>query len=127
MNCLFEEWPFKTVAHIDSGPLSLEKPLNKDGKFRSLLRYRANFDDSLRERILNCSKNATCMSPDIQYQITSICGQLVQKKIFSQLKHLHCFLIIADETLDISGQEQLSICFRYVTAEEKPSLSYYIT
>lgn len=107
---------------IDSGPLSLEKPLNKDGKFRSLLRYRSNFDYNLRERLLNCPKNATYLSPDIQNQIINICGQLIQKKIASEIALSDCFSIITDETLDISGQEQLSICLRYVTAEEKPSL-----
>lgn len=77
----------------------------------------------MQERVLNCSKNATYLSPEIQSQIISICGQLIQKKIVLQLNLSDCFSIIADETLDISGQEQLSIiCFRYVTAEEKLSL-----
>lgn len=44
------------------------------------------------------------------------------KEIFSQVNLSDCFSIIADETLDISGQEQLIICFRFVTAGEKPLL-----
>lgn len=53
-----------------SGPLSLEKPPKKDGKFRALLPYRANFgDEKLKEHILNCKNNASYMSPKIQNEI----------------------------------------------------------
>ncbi|XP_042303461.1 52 kDa repressor of the inhibitor of the protein kinase-like [Sceloporus undulatus] len=106
----------------DSGPLSLEKPLNKDGKFRALIRHRASHDVNLFNHVLNCPTNASYLSPDIQNEVIEICGQLVQQHVLLKLNQAECFSIIADETLDISGQEQLSVCFRYVTNEEHATL-----
>lgn len=58
------------------------------------------------------------MSPDIQNKIIEICGPLIQRNILSRINQAECFSIIGDETLDVSGKEQLSVCIRYVTNED---------
>lgn len=53
--CAEQELPLR--GDNDSGPLTLERPDLKDGKFRSLLRFRANSGDiNLKEHLENCKK-----------------------------------------------------------------------
>jgi len=62
----------------DSGPLNLPKPLKKDGKFRALLRFRANFgDENLKNHLINSNKNSTYINLSIQNEIIDICGELI--------------------------------------------------
>ncbi|KAL4148894.1 hypothetical protein QTP88_003037 [Uroleucon formosanum] len=99
----------------NSGPLNLSKPPKKDGKFRALLRFRANFgDENLKNHLINSNKNSTYLSPSIQNEIIDICGQLIRKNIVTKINKAGCFSILCDETLDVSGTEQLSMCVRYV-------------
>ncbi|XP_054266894.1 52 kDa repressor of the inhibitor of the protein kinase-like [Macrosteles quadrilineatus] len=118
--CGEQELPLR--GDNDSGPLTLEKPKNKDGKFRALIRHRAAYDSTLQDHVIKCPKNVTYLSPDIQNEIIGICGQIIQEKLAANVNSAECFSIIGDETLDVSGQEQLSICIRYVTNEEHSSL-----
>ncbi|CAG9830277.1 unnamed protein product [Diabrotica balteata] len=111
--CAEQELPLR--GDEDSGPLTLEKPDKKDGKFRALLRFRACAgDENLKRHIINCGKNATYVSPEIQNEIIQTCSNLVTQEIVSRIQKSDCFAILADETMDISATEQLSICIRYV-------------
>lgn len=99
----------------DSGPFSLQKLANKDGKFRALLRFRANSgDNNLKKHLLSCQQNASCLSPTIQNEIIDICGNLITKKLVTDINKSGCFTILCDKTLDVSGIEQLSLCARYI-------------
>ncbi|KAL4714909.1 hypothetical protein ACJJTC_014280 [Scirpophaga incertulas] len=65
----------------------------RDGKFRALLRFSVESGDSkLKEHLENAKENAMYTSPKIVNEIIDIC----------------------DETLDVSGIEQFSLCVRYV-------------
>ena len=109
--CGEQELPLR--GDKDSGPLSLEKPLHKDGKFRALLRFRASYDETLRKHVINSPKNATYLSPDIQNEIIEVCGKLIQQEIVNRVNQNKYFAILGDETLDVSGKEQFSLCVRY--------------
>ncbi|KAK5644977.1 hypothetical protein RI129_006277 [Pyrocoelia pectoralis] len=61
--------------------------------------------------------NATYLSPTIQNELISICGEVVQKKIVQEINSSQCFSILVDETTDVSRQEQMSICARYTKLE----------
>ena len=111
--CAEQELPLR--GDHDSGPLSLDKPEKKDGKFRALLRFRANSgDEDLKRHIINSRRNAMYLSPDIQNEIIQICSNIVTEEIVSKINNASCFSLLADETMDISSTEQLSICVRYV-------------
>lgn len=56
-----QELPLR--GDIDSDPLFLEKPLSKDGNFRSLLRFTVSFGDE------NLRKYATYINPKIQNEV----------------------------------------------------------
>lgn len=66
----------------DSGILSLTTPVANDGNFRSLLRYRIQSGDNLfKEHILNCNKNASYISADIQNDIIFTITEYIQRDI----------------------------------------------
>ncbi|XP_025416778.1 zinc finger MYM-type protein 1-like [Sipha flava] len=102
------------IGHRDSGPLNLTEPNENDGNFRSLLRFRANSGDvALKTHLETCSKNASYTSPMIANEIISTCGDIILKKIVNKINEAKCFSILVDETSDISGIEQFSLCARY--------------
>ncbi|KAK5648108.1 hypothetical protein RI129_003000 [Pyrocoelia pectoralis] len=54
------------------------------------------------------------MSPDIQNEIIQICSEIVTEEIIKKVNIASCFTLLGDETMDVSGTEQFSICIRYV-------------
>ncbi|KAL4153397.1 hypothetical protein QTP88_001230 [Uroleucon formosanum] len=100
-------------GHRDSGLFNLTEPYENDGNFRSLLRFRAKSGDvALKTHLETCSKNASYISP-IASEIISTCGDIILKKIVNKINEAKCFSILVDETSDISGIEQFSLCARY--------------
>ncbi|KAF2890634.1 hypothetical protein ILUMI_15539 [Ignelater luminosus] len=97
--CAEQELPLR--GDCGSGPLALEKPEKKDGKFRALLRFRANSgDEDLRRHVISSRKNATYMSPDTLNEIIQICSEIVIKEIMKKVNRASCFTLLADETID---------------------------
>lgn len=100
----------------DSGPISLkdEEPLHNDGNFRALLRMRIQCGDrKLINHTESMSLNASYMSPTVQNDLIEICGEIIQKQIVNDITEAKMFSILVDETADIAGHEQLSLCVRY--------------
>ena len=54
-------------------------------------------------------------SAKIQNDMISLIGKIIQQNIVDKIKKAGFFSIIADETMDISRLEQISLCVRYVT------------
>ncbi|XP_075168440.1 52 kDa repressor of the inhibitor of the protein kinase-like isoform X2 [Haematobia irritans] len=107
-------------GHRDHGNMSLDLPIENDGNFRALLRFAIYSGDiSLKNRIENTGRNSLYISPQIQNEIAHIAGGVIQRKIIKRINKSQCFSIIADETTDVSGIEQFSICIRYVEKVEK--------
>ncbi|CAN7978353.1 unnamed protein product [Ixodes persulcatus] len=99
----------------DSGRLTLEEWVKNDGNLRALLRYRANGGDcTLAEHIRTAGNNALYTRPTIQNEIISIIGNLIQDKIVEAVHKAGFFVVLADETSDVSQTEQLSLCVKYV-------------
>lgn len=105
-------------GHRDSGRIdTFDMVSQNEGNFRALLRYRADAGDTgLADHLLNSSSNAVYISPTIQNEIIATCNNLVLGDIVSQVNAAQCFSLLADETTDISGTEQLSLCVRFVDA-----------
>ncbi|KAJ8897341.1 hypothetical protein PR048_002687 [Dryococelus australis] len=99
----------------DSGPIPLENP-QKNMENSGL------FSGTRHRHLTHCSRNATYVSPEIQNEVIGICRKLIQKKIISEIKNAECFAILGDETLDVSGQEQFSLCIREISNEDHPVL-----
>ena len=101
-------------GHRDTGrEFSLEEPTESDGNFRSLLRFRADSGDTTVSDIVTAPKNARYLHPEIQNELIDICGDEIMKKIVAEIKECKYFAVLADETTDVSGKEQLNVCIRY--------------
>ena len=80
-----------------------------------MLRFRANSgDEDLKRHLLNSPRNATYLSPEIQNEVIEVSASIVEQHIASKVNKAPCFSVLADETMDVAGTEQLSVCLRYV-------------
>lgn len=103
-------------GHIDSGQIRIDNPysIENDGNFRALLRYRVNGGDViLKNHLENCKKNAMYTSPEFQNEIIDIISSIIINKLVCKINQSKYFTVLADETCDISGIEQFSLCIRY--------------
>ena len=101
-------------GHRDFGNFQLEDPDENDGNFRALLRYRVKGgDETLKHHLENSSKNARYLSPTIQNEVINVCNKLIVQKIVAKINSVKLFSVLADETSDIAGMEQFSLCVRY--------------
>lgn len=99
----------------------LEKDGNEQnrGTFNALLKFRVDAGDViLKEHLEKGSKNSLYISPRIQNELIAICGELVTEKIISEVKKSLYFSVLCDETTDIAGIEQMSICIRFLKCEK---------
>lgn len=100
-------------GHRDSGEITPEIPVENDGNFRALLRFRMASGDENFKNHMQTSK-LRYISPQIQNELIEICGYIIVKQIVANVNRSGCFSMLADETTDISGIEQFSLCVRYV-------------
>ncbi|XP_025424682.1 zinc finger MYM-type protein 1-like [Sipha flava] len=96
----------------------MNEPTENDGNFRCLLRFRANNGDIvLKEHLEISDLNAMYTSPQIQNELITIFGEIIQSEIVKQISKSSFFSVLADETTDISQIEQFSVCIRYLDEE----------
>lgn len=107
-------------SDCDSGPIGLNEPLHNDGNYRAFLRYRARSGDKDLKKHLEMqtpdSRSMYTSSP-IQNEIIELCGKTIQKENLIRRisnKGPGYFSVLADETQDISRDQQLSLCVRYL-------------
>ena len=62
-------------------------------------------------------KNVTYLSPDIQNLILQIMGKMIRGSICDEVQHAGYFSLLADETKDLSKQEQHAIVLTYLDKE----------
>lgn len=103
-------------SHRDHGLFDIENPpIENEGNFRALLRMRiSSGDECLKNHFQSCGKNATYVSWNIQNQIIDACHEIIKSKIVEEIKSAKFFSVLADETTDVSTQEQFTLCVRYV-------------
>lgn len=59
------------------------------------------------------NKNATYTHLQIQNDIIQLCGLVIKEDILKNAKEAFAYSLMADESQDISGKEQLSIGIRF--------------
>lgn len=87
-------------GHRDSGPISLQTPIENDGNFRALLRFRMAAGDDILAKHLETS-TITWASPRIQNELIEICGNIILNQIIAKIQKAEYFSILADGTTDI--------------------------
>ena len=71
-------------------------------------------DTVLRNHLESTGKNSTYISKTSQNDLISAAGSVIRKKVFEKISKARFFSILVDETTDMSKQEQMTICIRYV-------------
>ncbi|KAI4461445.1 52 kda repressor of the inhibitor of the protein kinase-like protein-related [Holotrichia oblita] len=100
--------------------LPLRGKEGSEGVFFDLLNLRIDSgDEALKSHSDNCQKNAVYTSPTIQNEIIQLCGEVIKEKIIEDCKRAKAYAVMADETADISGKEQLSIGLRFYDESQK--------
>ncbi|KAL4119702.1 hypothetical protein QTP88_012490 [Uroleucon formosanum] len=91
-----------------------------EGVFYDLIQMRIEAGDQyLQNHIEKGKRNAIYTSPQIQNEIINISGTVIKDCIINDVKKVVAFSIMADETADISGTEQLSIGIRFFDDEKR--------
>ena len=112
----------------DSGHIDLAKLKMGEGNFKHLLRFRVQAGDTnLEDQIKTAPLNACYTSGDIQNQVIKCIGSELRDKVISRVKKSGFYVIMADETTDISSTEQLSLCLRYYDQEKKAICEDFIS
>ncbi|XP_077972730.1 52 kDa repressor of the inhibitor of the protein kinase-like [Styela clava] len=108
----------KTVMFCASGNIPLRGHSGDSGNFVNLLLFRIDAgDEDLKWHFARMAGNAKYTSPMIQNEILKVASDMIVQDIV--MKANKSFVsVIADESCDISGKEQLSIVFRNVKGGE---------
>lgn len=106
-------------GHRDSGRIEINdsKVINdiNEGNFREILRYRAQGDIEMKTN-LESSGKIKYTSHRSQNNMIDACNKILLDKVVSRVNTAKSFSILADETADISGVEQVSLCVRYINS-----------
>jgi len=87
----------------------------EQGVFRGLLAFRIECGDTdLLNHLETAPKNCTMISPQIQNEVIEAIGSVIEKKIVERIKSSKFYSILCDETTDLSTEEQMTVCIRYV-------------
>lgn len=70
-------------------------------------------DAILIDHFKTCTSKTKYTSCRIQNELIQICGSVIQNKLVESINNSMAFSIMADETADISGKEQMSLGVRY--------------
>ena len=82
-----------------------------EGNLEQLLRLRAEDCPDLADWI----RDHKYMSVDVVNEMITIMSNSVLRAIINDIQHARWFAIMADETRDVSGAEQFTVCVRWVT------------
>jgi hypothetical protein len=90
------------------------------GIFIELLKWlEANNEEVDKFVLKNAPGNCTLTSPDIQKEIIQCCAMKTRDQIIKEIGDDY-FIILADESSDVSHKEQLALCLRYVDKSGRP-------
>lgn len=106
------------ISFCGSYDLPLRGKTSVDGVLQGLINLRIDAGDvQLQNHLERAKKNANYQSVQIQNELINICGDIVRDEIIEKVKQAEAYTILADETADISGVEQLSIGLRYFSED----------
>ena len=110
------------IVHCATHDQALRGKTNDSGNVVDLWHYAIESGDTvLKTHFENAANNAKYTSGAMQNKFIEIAGQVLRNDIITEVNNAECFAILADETADISGTEQMSIGVRYVDSHTNPN------
>ncbi len=108
-----------SVRYLASQGLALRGHENDEGNFKGHLEEKAENDPNLASWL---QKNHSYTSPECQNELLKLMSNTIIRKIAAAIHALSVlqYSLIMDGTQDISGTEQIAICFRYVDEGLEP-------
>ena len=97
------------------------------GNFLAFLSLLSRYDPVVADRLSKGPKNAQYTSHNIQNTILNIMGTKVRQYISTAVQKAGYFSLLVDETKDLSKNEQLSICIRYLDPNEPEVVERFLT
>ena len=108
----------KTVLFCASSNIPLRRHSADKRNFMKLLQFRMDAgDEALKKHIAQMAGNAKYTSATIQNEILEIASTMVVEEFVAEANESFIF-VVADESCDISGKEQLSIVLRYTRGDK---------
>ncbi|XP_008182067.1 zinc finger MYM-type protein 1-like [Acyrthosiphon pisum] len=105
----------KSILFCGQHDIALRGNTANKGNFVDLLKFRIDSGDNiLSNNFDTASGKSKYVLHRIQNEIIQVCGQVIRNDIVSQVNNSFAFSLLADETADIAGKEQLSIGVRYI-------------
>ena len=106
-------------GHRDSGRISCIETCadvqGDQGNFRALLQFKAASGDEVLSRHLKSAPgNALYVSPTVQADLIGSIGYVILRNVVDEINAAGYFSVMADETTDVAGHEQLTVVIRYV-------------
>lgn len=100
--------------------LPLRGKKDSQAVFNDLLHFREESGDvTLADHLKTAPKNASYISHRVQNELIEITATVLRNELVDKIHLNEVFSILADETMDVSGVEQLSLGVRYVDMTEK--------
>jgi hypothetical protein len=102
-----------SLKYLSRQGLGCRGHVESESNLMQLLELR-KADNAELARWLSCSGRETYASHDVQNEILQLMSHAIVRKIVHNVKEVRYFAVIADESTDISGKQQLSISLRWV-------------
>ncbi|GBP44582.1 52 kDa repressor of the inhibitor of the protein kinase [Eumeta japonica] len=80
----------------------------------------------LKSHLEKCRRNAVYTSPKIQNELINLCGEVIKENIISEVQKTMAYAVLADETADVAGKEQLSIGVRFYDESKRKIREEYV-
>jgi len=111
-----------SLMYLARQGLSIQGHNKTDGNLMELLRLRILDNPKLSPWL---EKSVSYTHPDIQNEILQLISYKIVKKLTTDIQEAEYFSVIVDGTQDASGDEQQSICFRFIDLDFEPQ-EYFI-
>lgn len=103
-------------GHRDDGVLDEDNRSN----FNALLKFRIDSgDEFLKTHLETCNGSATYISKETQNRLIEILGSQIRGKLLAEIRQSKYFSVLADEVVDASNTEQISIVIRFVDSNQE--------
>ncbi|XP_039969160.1 uncharacterized protein LOC120781080 [Bactrocera tryoni] len=97
-----------TILFCGTHDLPLRGKANDEGVLYDLLMMRISVGaEALKNNLEDGKQNAKYTSPQIQNEIVDISAKVIKNYICTDVKKASAYSILADETADMAGKEQL--------------------
>ncbi|KAL4090707.1 hypothetical protein QTP88_025494 [Uroleucon formosanum] len=109
-----------TIKFCGTHDLPLRGKKSDSCIFHNILNFRIESGDEIsKDHFLTNVGNAKYSSHRTQNKLITLCGKILKEEIVCEANAANAFSIIADESADISGVEQLTIVIRFLDKQSK--------